>query len=91
MELKLILSILVTVFSLGLTLIGLPAQIVKNRKEKRSGQPLLTLLIALGFYASQIAFFTLTKAYLPLFSFIIGFMMWFSLLVQWFMYRNSKA
>lgn len=40
-----ILGILVTIFSLALTLIGLPAQIAKNYREKRSGQPHLTILI----------------------------------------------
>ncbi len=88
MDIKFILSILVTIFSLGLTLIGIPAQIAKNYREKRSGQPVLTIIIALGFYASQIAFFTFTKAYLPLFSFIIGFFMWGTTLVQYFLYRK---
>ena len=82
-------SILVSVFSLGLVLIGVPAQILKNYKEKRSGQPLLTILIALGFYASQIMFFFLTKAYLPLISFSIGICMWGTTLVQYFWYRRT--
>lgn len=62
MDLKLLLSVLVGVFSLALFLIGIPAQIAKNYREKRSGQPLATILIALGFYFSQIAFFILTRA-----------------------------
>lgn len=76
MDKILILSILVSIFSLALVLIGIPAQIAKNYREKRSGQPLLTILIALAFYASQIAFFFTTKAYLPLISFSVGIMMW---------------
>ncbi|MBI2626860.1 MAG: hypothetical protein HYW77_01310 [Parcubacteria group bacterium] len=56
MNLIFIFSILISIFFLGLVLIGLPAQIVKNYREKRSSQPLLTILIALGFYASQIIF-----------------------------------
>jgi hypothetical protein len=83
-----ILSILVSVFSLALTLIGIPAQIAKNYREKRSGQPLLTILIALGFYLSQIAFFSVTHAYLPLISFIIGFIMWSITLVQCILYKK---
>ncbi|MEI6478043.1 MAG: hypothetical protein WCO52_03585 [bacterium] len=86
-----IFSILVTVFSLALTLLGIPAQIAKNHREKRSGQPIMTILIALAFYASQIGFFTLTHAYLPLTSFIIGFFMWGITLVQWILYRKSAA
>jgi len=89
MNLTFILSILVTVFSLALTLVGIPAQIAKNRREQRSGQPVTTILIALGFYASQIAFFIVTKAYLPLTSFIIGFVMWGITLVQYFLYRKT--
>lgn len=87
MDITLILSILVSVFSLGLVLIGLPAQIAKNYREKSSGQPLLTILIAVGFYASSIAFFFVTKAYLPLISFIIGILMWGIILVQYFLYK----
>jgi CDP-diglyceride synthetase len=90
MELKFFLSVLVTIFSLAVVLIGLPAQIIKNQREKRSGQPVLTLLIMLGFYASQIAFFIVTESYLPLISFIIGLVMWGTLLVQYFMYRSAK-
>ena len=82
-------SILVTVFSLALTLIGLPAQIIKNKREKRSGQPLLTVSIALGFYMSQIGLFTLTKNWLPLVSFVIGFVMWGIIFVQHFLYRSK--
>lgn len=83
-------SVFVTIFSLALTLIGIPAQIIKNRREKRSGQPLLTILIALGFYASQIGFFALTKTWLPLISFVIGFFMWGTTLLQYFMYQNNR-
>lgn len=86
-----ILSILVSIFSLGLTLIGIPAQIIKNYREKQSGQPLLTIFIAIGFYASQIAFFFVTKAYLPLFSFCVGLILWSITLVQYFMYRKSSV
>ena len=91
MDSKLVFSVLVTVFSLGLTLIGIPAQIVKNHHEKRSGQPVLTILIALGFYASQIVLFAITKTYLPLISFAIGFLMWAVTLVQYFLYRRNQT
>ncbi len=89
MDLKLIFSILVTIFSLALVLIGIPAQIAKNQREKRSGQPVLTILIAIGFYISQIVFFILTKSYIPLISFVIGLIMWGITLVQYFMYRKK--
>ncbi|HSX41975.1 MAG TPA: hypothetical protein VLE93_01345 [Candidatus Saccharimonadales bacterium] len=89
MDLKLVFSLLVTAFSLGLVLIGIPAQIVKNYREKRSGQPAITILIALGFYASQIVLFILTKTYLPLISFAIGFVMWGVTLVQFCVYRRA--
>lgn len=89
MDLKFLFSILVSGFSLALVLIGIPAQIAKNYREKRSGQPLATILIALGFYASQIAFFILTKAYLPLVSFAVGIIMWGTTLVQYFLYRKQ--
>ena len=56
-----ILSLLVSIFSLALVLIGIPAQIKKNYHEKRSGQPLTTIVIALGFYISQIALFFVTR------------------------------
>lgn len=81
-----ILSIFVSVFSLALVLIGIPAQIRKNYREKRSGQPLLTIIIALGFYASQIGFFVVTKSWLPLVSFVVGIIMWGITLVQYFVY-----
>jgi hypothetical protein len=83
-------SILVTIFSLALTLVGIPAQIVKNYREKRSGQPITTILIALGFYLSSIGFFTLTHAYLPLTSFAIGFIMWGVTFIQYFLYRKNN-
>jgi len=83
-----ILSVLISIFSLALVLIGIPAQIVKNYREKRSGQPATTILIALGFYASQIAFFFITSNYLPLFSFSIGFIMWSITLIQYAIYRK---
>lgn len=86
-----VLSILISVFSLALVLVGIPAQIVKNYREKRSGQPLLTILIALGFYASQIGFFVVTGAYLPLLSFSVGIVMWGIILVQYFLYRKNFA
>lgn len=89
MDAILVFSILVTIFSLALTLIGLPAQIVKNKREKRTGQPLLTVCIALGFYASQIGLFALTKNWLPFISFVVGFIMWGILFVQHFVYANK--
>ncbi len=90
MSLLFILSIFVSVFSLALVLVGIPAQIAKNYREKRSGQPLLTILIALAFYASQIAFFIATRAYLPLVSFAVGIIMWGITLVQYFLYRKNQ-
>lgn len=83
-------SILVSIFSLALVLIGIPAQIAKNYREKRSGQPLTTILIALGFYASSIAFFALTHAWLPLASFSVGILMWGTTLVQYFFYHKNQ-
>ncbi|MEX2012505.1 MAG: hypothetical protein WD970_01980 [Patescibacteria group bacterium] len=89
MDYHLLFSVLVTIFSLGLTLIGIPAQIVKNYREKRSGQPLITILIAMGFYASSIVLFALTKTYLPLAAFCIGFVMWSVTLGQYLAYRGN--
>jgi len=89
MTIQFILSILVSIFSLALVLIGIPAQIVKNYKEKRSGQPLTTILIALGFYASQIGFFITTNAILPLISFGVGIIMWGTTLVQYLIYNKK--
>ena len=88
MDIVFTLSILVSIFSLALVLVGIPAQIAKNYREKRSGQPILTILIALGFYASQIAFFLATGAYLPLVSFAVGIVMWGITLIQYFLYRK---
>ena len=88
MNLLFILSILVSIFSLALVLIGIPAQIAKNYREKRSGQPITTILIALGFYISQIGLFIVTRNYLPLFSFSVGFIMWGITLIQWIVYQK---
>ena len=82
-------SILVSIFSLALVLIGIPAQIIKNYHEKRSGQPLTTILIAMGFYASQIALFFITGNYLPLISFATGFIMWGITLIQYVLYTKK--
>ena len=82
------LSLLVSIFSLALVLIGIPAQIIKNHREKRSGQPLLTILIAVGFYIFSIAYFAATDATLPLISFSVGIVMWGIVLVQYFWYRK---
>ena len=90
MSLVFSLSILVSVFSLALTLVGIPAQIVKNYREKQSGQPVMTILIALGFYGSQVAFFAVTRAYLPLVSFTVGIIMWGVTLIQYFLYRKNR-
>jgi len=87
MDLIFVFSILVSIFSLALVLIGIPAQIAKNYREKRSGQPLTTILIAMGFYASQIGLFFLTDNYFPLVSFAVGFIMWGITLVQYLIYR----
>jgi CHASE2 domain-containing sensor protein len=89
MDLQFTLSVLVSVFSLALVLIGIPAQIKKNYHEKRSGQPLTTILIALAFYASSIGFFILTRAWLPLVSFLVGIVMWGITLVQYFVYEGK--
>jgi len=87
-----IIRVFVSIFSLALTLVGIPAQIIKNYNEKQSGQPLLTILIAIGFYISQIVFFSVTRAYLPLISFVIGLMMWSITLAQYCIYyKNSHA
>lgn len=88
MDAKTFLSILITIFSLGTVLIGIPSQIAKNHKEKRSGQPLATIVILIGFYLSQIAFFIVTQSYIPLISFIIGLVLWSVTLVQYFLYRK---
>ena len=89
MDLIFFLSILVSIFALALVSIGIPAQIVKNYREKRSGQPLTTILIALGFYASQIALFFVTDNYFPLISFGVGFIMWSITLVQLIIYHEK--
>ncbi len=89
MDIMFILSILVSIFSLALVLIGIPAQIKKNYNEKRSGQPVTTILIALGFYLSQIALFFVTHNFLPLFSFSVGFIMWGITLVQYIIYEKK--
>ena len=91
MNLEFILGLLVSIFSLALVLIGIPAQITKNYREKRSGQPVTTIIIALGFYASSIAFFAVTHAYLPLISFAVGIIMWGITLVQYFLYRKNSS
>lgn len=91
MNTPLILSVFVSIFSLALVLIGIPAQIAKNYREKRSGQPVLTILIALAFYGSQIAFFFVTHAYLPLISFVVGMVMWGITLVQYFLYHKNHT
>ena len=90
MDIKLVFSLLVSIFALALVLVGIPAQIVKNYREKRSGQPLTTILIALGFYISQIGFFIITSSYLPLVSFAIGVIGWGTTLVQYFIYREKN-
>lgn len=91
MDIQFTLSILVSVFSLALVIIGIPAQIKKNYQEKRSGQPLATILIAIAFYASSIGFFFLTKAYLPLASFTVGIVMWSVTLIQYFAYETKQS
>ena len=91
MNLEFILSLFVSIFSLALVLIGIPAQIAKNYREKRSGQPVTTILIALGFYASSIAFFIVTHAYLPLISFVVGIVMWGITLAQYFIYHKNSS
>ena len=88
MDVIFFLSILVSIFSLALVLVGIPAQIVKNYHEKRSGQPPTTILIAMGFYASQIGLFFVTDNYLPLISFGVGFIMWSITLVQCIIYQK---
>jgi len=89
MDLIFLLSISVSIFTLALVLIGIPFQIVKNYREKRSGMPLTTILIALGFYASQIALFFVTGNFLPLISFAVGFIMWGITLVQYIVYQRN--
>jgi len=89
MDLEFGLSVLVSVFSLALVLVGIPAQIRKNYREQRSGQPLTTILIALGFYLSSIGFFLLTRAWLPLVSFAVGLVMWGVVLVQYVVYDRN--
>lgn len=91
MDFQFIFSVLVSLFSLALVLIGVPAQIKKNYQEKRSGQPLATILIALGFYASSIIFFWLTRAWLPLASFSVGIIMWGITLIQYWIYEKRDS
>ena len=91
MDLQFIFSILVSIFSLALVLFGIPAQIAKNYREKRSSQPLALILIALGFYASQIGFFIITRSYLPLIPFLVGIFGWGTTLVQYFLYHRDLS
>jgi hypothetical protein len=81
-----VLTILVSGFSLAIVLVGLPAQIHKNYRDKHSGQPLLLILIAMGYYTSQIGLFYITQSYLPLISFSIGICMWLIILTQHLIY-----
>jgi hypothetical protein len=90
MDAKFILGILISIFSLALVFIGITAQIIKNYKEKRSGQPLITILIMVGFYICQIAFFAITQAYLPMVTFILGFFAWSTVLGQYIIYHKNK-
>jgi len=90
MDFIFLLSLLVSIFTLALVFIGIPFQIVKNYREKRSGMPLTTILIALGFYTSQIALFFVLDNILPLISFAVGFVMWSITLVQYVIYRKNN-
>lgn len=90
MDLTAVLALLISGFSLAVVLVGLPAQVVKNKKEKRSGHALVTLLIMLGFYLVQMAYFAVTKTYAPLISFTVGFIMWAILLYQWAIYGKEN-
>ena len=89
MDYKALFGILVSIFSFGMVFIGIPSQIMKNYKEKRSGQSLVLTLIAIGFYISQVGYFAITEAYIALLPLAIGLLMWFIILIQYLLYKNK--
>ncbi len=74
-------------FGVAMTLLGFPAQIRKNRKEGKSGQPLLMVWLPLGVFVSRVAYASTIGASWMLVPDILGALMCLILLGQWFKYR----
>lgn len=89
MQTKEVFSILVTVFSFGQILLGMPAQIIKNYREKQGGQSLLLSLIAIGFLGSQTGYYVTTGSYIAIIPFILGIIMWLVVVYQYIVYRRK--
>lgn len=90
MDLKELFSVLVTVFAFGQIFLGMPAQIIKNYKEKQGGQSLVLSFIAIGFLGSQTGYYVVTGSYVAIIPFILGIAMWLVVVYQYLIYSKRK-
>ncbi len=78
------------IFAIAMVFVGLTAQVIKNAREKRCGNPLTLIVLALAVYLSRTGYAITIESYYILIPDMAGSLLGFISLFQWFYYRNSK-
>lgn len=91
MNLKEFSGLATLIFGISMVLLGLTAQVLKNRKEKRCGNPLILALLALSVYISRAIHALTIKSYYIMIPDAIGIMLSVVMVSQFIRYRKRPA
>jgi uncharacterized membrane protein YoaK (UPF0700 family) len=76
------------IFGVSLVLVGLTAQVLKNRKEKRCGHPFILALLALLLYVSRAIHALIIKAYYIMVPDLVGIALALVMVYQFIKYKK---
>ena len=78
---------LTTILGIAMVVVGLTAQVRKNFKEKRCGNPLSLAVLAFSVYFSRAIYATIITSYYILIPDVAGVIISLIIIVQYFKYR----
>ncbi|MBT5337878.1 hypothetical protein HN858_02970 [Candidatus Falkowbacteria bacterium] len=76
------------VFGIAMVILGLSAQVLKNFKEKRSGNPLTLAVLACAVYLSRAGYAITIDSFYILIPDTIGICLSAITIIQWFYYKK---
>ena len=79
---------LTLVFGIAMVFIGLTAQVVKNHREKRCGNPLALATLALAVYLSRTAYAVTINSFYILVPDVVGIVLSSIIIFQYYRYRR---
>ncbi len=90
MTLKELSGLATLIFGISMVLFGLTAQVLKNRREKRCGNPLVLALLALAVYISRAIHALTIKSFYIMIPDLIGIALSFIMVYQFIKYKKHR-